>query len=295
MSFDLHLESPRLTPDDFVDYFSNRLDYQCDDTHAIYDNPDTGVYFSFDFDDEPPDDEEDGDSQNYPVLFNLNYNRPHFFGLEAEQEVAAFVQHFNCSIHDPQMEGMKDGPYTRGGFLKSWNAGNEFGYRACLRDPSVIEQLQTRPTQELEKVWRWNLQRRERSDALTRDLFIPKITYNLVDGECLSTCAWIDAISARIPRVDALVIPRAALAPRRWFITPTEDLCFVRFYDVLPLFEQYLVTDFEIDAYELPTPSTPPEIRNFVRNLKPFRGERDGVPMDDLLNRELVEKHQTRH
>ena len=47
---------------------------------------------------------------------NLNYYRPHIFGMEAEPEVSGFVATFEPIIMDPQIGGMADGEYSRDGF-----------------------------------------------------------------------------------------------------------------------------------------------------------------------------------
>lgn len=64
------------------------------------------------------------------TAFEVNYNRPNFFGLEAEIELSAFVTEFQPRIHDPQMRGMGDGPYFGEGFLSGWNFWNVLGIRA---------------------------------------------------------------------------------------------------------------------------------------------------------------------
>ena len=57
-------------------YFENRDRYEVANGQAWYSNDDTGVYFVFEWDDS-------ADGQGGPS-FNLNYYRPHIFGLEGE-------------------------------------------------------------------------------------------------------------------------------------------------------------------------------------------------------------------
>ena len=98
MSYDLFLksDSSALTAEQFASYFSRRDCYTADKTRASYENEDTGVYFVFYY---------GGDDEDDSVAFNLNYFRPHFFGLEAAPELAEFVTTFNLSIGDPQTNG----------------------------------------------------------------------------------------------------------------------------------------------------------------------------------------------
>src|SRR5262245_20463321 len=115
MSYDLYFLSRSvgrgLSRDEFAGYFSDRNKYQVSESQALYSNEDTGVYFTFDYA-EPGEDSEsqaEGDPPMLPVTFNMNYFRPHIFGLEAEPEVAAFVSNFNLTVSDPQMSGMDTG------------------------------------------------------------------------------------------------------------------------------------------------------------------------------------------
>src|SRR5207248_9248706 len=66
--------------------------YELNDAQALYSNEDSGVYFAFEFLQQDGDDEEGRDTSLLPVSFNLNYFRPHAFGLEAEPELSAFVR-----------------------------------------------------------------------------------------------------------------------------------------------------------------------------------------------------------
>src|SRR5262249_30275746 len=112
MSYDLFFyrdkEQPAITGTAFQKYFRARADYQVKDSQVWYENEDTGVYFSFDY----------GEREEEEVSFNMNYNRPHIFGLEAELDVSAFVQFFRVLVDDPQDAGMGQGAYTSQGFLE---------------------------------------------------------------------------------------------------------------------------------------------------------------------------------
>src|SRR5438046_1840056 len=73
MSYDLFLSGlPKAGK--LREWFSERGNYQVGDTQAVYQNEATGVYFTFGIEDKK-------------IVFNLNYFRPSFYGLEAEIEV----------------------------------------------------------------------------------------------------------------------------------------------------------------------------------------------------------------
>ncbi|MPW22977.1 hypothetical protein GCT13_40890 [Paraburkholderia sp. CNPSo 3157] len=127
MSYDLFFNFPTPVPStDIERHFSGRPNYQVGDA-AVYQNPHTGVYFQFTW----PRDSVDGKVGR--VAFNVNYFRPHVFGLEAEAEVHAFVMRFSPKIEDPQLHGMGAGPYAPERFLSGWNTGNEAAYEAILQ------------------------------------------------------------------------------------------------------------------------------------------------------------------
>ena len=290
MSYDLYFTSPPISREQFTDYFGERPRYKASKDQAWYENESTGVYFSFEYHDGAEDEDE---GLKYSVMFNINLFRPHYFVLEAEPEVSAFVQHFGCTIHDPQMEGMENGPYSAAAFKAAWNHSNEFGYRAFLNSADRPQVIHTRPTDELENIWQWNFNREKRSEQKGEDIFIPRIMFATIAGAPRPVCVWPDAISTLIPAVDYLWIPRKELGPKKFFGGTTEDLCIIRLSDALPVIQEYHVSGYEFDAYELPSINTPPATKNFVRKLKPYSGENPtGVSCDQVLNRELVEKCQ---
>src|ERR1051325_2662308 len=132
MSYDLYFKSrnqnSKPTPIEFVEYFRQRKNYEVSNQQVVYQNETTGVYFVFDIG-ELSDME---DSDLLPLSFNLNYLRPHIFGLEAEPEIRSLVEKFSLLVSDDQLDGMSDGEYSTEGFLRGWNKGNEFGYRSIL-------------------------------------------------------------------------------------------------------------------------------------------------------------------
>ncbi len=289
MSYDLYVTSPQISLDDFTSYFASNARYKVENGQAFYTNEATGVYFSFDHNSEKPVDE---GTIEHSVAFNINYYRPHYFALEAEPEVGRFIEHFACSIQDPQNSGMGNGPYSRDGFLTGWNAGNEFGYHAILSRDDVPEPIYSRPTAELENIWRWNIAKDQRETSLKEDLFVPRIMYMTFDGELGSACVWPDGISALIPQVDFLYVPRKDLAPKKWFKAKEEDFCVVPRKEFPEFFDYYATDDFEMRSFKLPAPDTPQIVKDYVTKLKPFTGKVARIGFDSILNTELVSKYK---
>jgi hypothetical protein len=288
MSYDLYFTGQRIPKSEFINYFQGRNSYQVQNDQAWYENKDTGVYFSFDYSDEAVDsDELDEDEDDIPYFasFNQNYYRPHFFALEAEPELSAFVKKFGCSVYDPQSEGMEDGRYSPEGFIHGWNCGNKFGYSAILRSEQSVEKIYTRPTAELERIWHWNYTRDRIYDNLGLDLFIPRITFALVDGSLKTMCIWPNAIATLIPYTELVYIGRKEIGSNR-----LEGDCIVdrsALDDILPDFD----SSFPMPARNPAMECLPESIWDFVRDLQPFKGEISLVSPENVLNAEYVSEY----
>jgi hypothetical protein len=203
--------SPRLNEHAFSQYFSARTNYK---NTGWYVNEDTGVYFNFEYRTEPV---EEGDAAGR-VAFNLNYYRPHVFGLEAEPEVSAFVQAFDCTIHDPQMDGMGDGPYSAVGFLNGWNRGNLFGYEAIVAKSDLKDVLLADESL-IESVWRWNLQRQTCQSEFGEDRFVPRAHWarRRTDGALVVYAVWGEGVWIALPDcVTHVLLVRNRTVSKGW-------------------------------------------------------------------------------
>lgn len=288
MSYDLFFTSPIISKEQFINYFKDRPNYTINKDQAFYENEDTGVYFIFDYNGEVF--EKDSEEVPASVSFNINYYRPHFFGLEAAPELLNFVNTFQFTILDVQNDGMGEGPFSVEGFLKSWNAGNEFGYQSLLHSESKENPIYARPTVELENNWRWNFEKKKRYDIIQKDKFIPKISYILLNDKLVSWIVWPDATPTLIPKVDYIYILRDHLAPKKWF-RKKGDQFLLPFQRAISFLEEYKTDQYGLEAYDLPYPQTPKVILDFVSNLKPTKDKTKAVSSSSVLNLELVEKY----
>jgi hypothetical protein len=291
MSYDLFFRSrnkdSRFSGDDFVGHFTDRPHYQVSATQAMYTNEDSGVYFSFDYNTDPVDDPE-ADASLLPVAFNLNFFRPHPFALEAEPEVAAFVRAFDLTVSDPQTDGMGDGEYSREGFLRGWNHGNAFGYRA-IGSQHHERKFLTLPSARLEAAWRWNLDREARQRATGDDAFVPRIMFLDMNGEVLTTVAWGDGIPILLPVVDVILVARQQLAPRGWF-RAKPDVVVVPWREIEPLAHRFRKADGALECFELFYEATPADIERLIREKQPPSSMPTGVAFDQVLDHELMEQ-----
>ena len=204
MSYDLFFRGdPLPSVEALRAYFAERPNYDVRETQAWYENQTTGVYFSFGYDTS-----EDGLS----IAFNMNYNRPSFFGLEAEPEVGSFIAAFNLGIDDPQSEGMDAGPYSSEGFLRGWNAGNRFGVSVMKTHGGAAATL---PESTNTGIWRWNQMRESYLDFLGSlemlPTFVPTIMLLTSEDEptaVIRAAVWGDAMAFMLPEVDRIIVPR---------------------------------------------------------------------------------------
>lgn len=290
MSYDLFFRPSRGTgpsPEELLAYFDGRARYRIEGTEAWYQNDDTGVYFVF----EVGDQEEEEAAGLVPVAFNLNYVRPHVFGLEAELELARFVAHFDLLVRDPQTSGAGEGAYSAERFLRGWDAGNELACRAGHRTPGDAE-VRHLPRETLDRVWRWNYTRDELYEQLEQDLFVPRILFAEHDGRLKLAVVWPDAIATVLPEVDLVILGRQALAPRRMFRS-RPDHAVVSFDAIRELISDFPlargVWPYRTMAYDAP----PRRIADFVRRQPRLEEGLGVVAPDAVLDSELFLRHHT--
>jgi hypothetical protein len=294
VSYDLFFRSRSpeslFSRDEFVHYFTGRASYQVKDSQAWYSNEDSGVYFVFEWN-ARGDDREEGEETDpslIPVAFNMNYFRPHPFGLEAESEVAAFVQNFDLTVSDPQMSGMGDGEYSADGFLRGWNRGNAFAYQAFLSQDSEQEYL-TLPESQIESLWRWNSKRKQRQEKLGEAVFVPRIFFFAAGGEVQTGIVWADGIPIFLPVVDLVLAPRDRLAPRRW-LRSKEDIVEFRWREIEPIAKRFRKSSSQPEACELFYQEIPADIERAIREKAPLKEVPQAVAFDQILDLELIEE-----
>lgn len=275
MSYDLYLKPKKenFLKENFKTYFSEIENYRFEDNQAWYENETTGVYFSFEFQDKHDFNEEE---EYYPIIFNMIFFRPSYFALEAEPEVSAFINKFSMTVDDPQNHGMGKGEYNSDKFLEGWSYGNNFAYKAILKDyPDVI----TLPQKQLHKAWEWNYKSHLLQETVTDDVFVPHILFLKYKNTPVSAAVWPDAIPSIIPPVDILLIERN-----------NEDIAIGLWNEFQPYLEKHK-KKMHGEAYYLYYKTVPKEIFEAINFLAPSDGEIEGISYDSILDRETVEKY----
>lgn len=203
MSYDLYFRPTKPLDLAEVRAFFEERGYKVSETQAYFENESTGVYFGFDFSPEKAD---------ATVSFNINYYRPHVFGLEAQAELASFIEEFGLEIEDPQMHGMGNGPFSAEGFLRGWNAGNELAHGVIASNEGVERPLAL-PAARNEGTWRWNYAKDGLLDELELNLgdvppcFVPTVMMVVPEGtsEVKTIVVWDVQMAIAIPDVDLVV------------------------------------------------------------------------------------------
>ena len=185
MSFDLFFCWDRQERINFeaVCSWSDALAYfERNDNQLWYRNEDTGVYFSLDFEGKQP---AEGEGPEIPegyfdtgLSFNLNFNRPSYFGYEAMPFVENLSKRFGLFAFDPQARDLKHQLWrdvNSNDLLQGWFENNR---NAIL---TMIEHvgLETPPQMLLAKsMYRWNysIKKKDFQRKCGDQIFVPALS-----------------------------------------------------------------------------------------------------------------------
>lgn len=290
MSYDLYFKKRRkeeqLALDAFNEYFGSRKNYKVEKGQAIYGNESTGVYFIFEHI-TPENSEEYFDAV---ACLNLNYNRPHVFGLEAEPEVFEFVKKFDFVVEDPQINGMGAGEYDRKLFIEGYNYGNEvFGPKSFFDTEEKRAAQLTLPRSVIEKCWRWNYEKDALQEKVGENVFVPTIMFSVVEGRVIPVVVWSDVIPSLLPMVDT-VIYRSQFAPKKGFFKGREaDFVSLKADELLPLLSEYPQEEHAFSCkLVIPNQSQHKKLVEWVTALTPT-SKPAMVSMDGVLDKEALD------
>ncbi len=287
MSYDLYFQKKDgdFSLDEFNTYFKSRNHYTIEGQQATYENKDTGVYFIMEHNQDGLLDEIKNENIHSQVSLSLNYLRPHIFALEAEPEIKSFVKTFNLSIIDPQDNGNPSSVYDKDLFLKGWNAGNKFAFDAISKTNPEIKNLLLNSA-EIEKCWKWNFYKEKIQNQLGENVFVPKISFQVIDDELKSFIVWSDAIPTIFPSVDNVVIYRKSLSPSGLFSKKKEDFITKPFSELLPLLnKESIVTD----GLEYRTLASENVAKKWVSSFPYSKLKPEPVSIDNVLDKELLD------
>lgn len=287
MSYDLHLK-PRLgefSPRDFLASFEGRPRYTLNGTQAWYENPDTGVTFSFEVNSDDDEVEDDDPAGSYPVSFNMNLFRPSFFVLEAELELTRVVRQFDFEVFDPQFDVKKGAAYEPSRFVAQWQRANTSATAAHLEEYKDTP-VRTLPAATLKRIWRWNYHRGALQSKLGDSVFVPSIMFFAGSDVVNTVVVWADCIPCVFPTfVDRVVVYLQQMAPWRLFgRKPT--LAQVDWSRLAPILGPHGRLDG--DTFRVDYEEAPPDVVAFARSLKPSATDPVGIQPALVLDAEIV-------
>lgn len=222
MSYTLELYfEPAVRRRRLLGYFAARRHFAVAENHVLYENPNTEVRFVISL--------RPGRSLLLQLTivaaeFELNYCRPSYFGIEAEIELSAFMAAFQPRIHDAQMRGMEEGPYSGEGFLSGWNFGNLFGARVAVSKDNPNLGITSMPAEKLRAAWAWNHRRAEESERLDNRRFVPTITFFTVEGQPSSVVVWPLGMPISLPTVDYVLVGWPVSGEKRFGLAPWSEV-----------------------------------------------------------------------
>ncbi len=217
-SLDIYFK-PAVRRDRLLQYFASRKYFAITRDKLSYENPNTGVYFWIKL----------RRARNVLMQravasaeFEINYNRPSFFGLEGERELTALITTFQPRIEDPQMHGMGEGPYSPEGFLRGWNFGNVFSVHNRLSSNPAGD-IPSLSTETLRAVWAWNDQRAERSRRRP-GCVVPAVRFFRIGGRPRRVVVWEEGRPILLPHVDHVLVGRLTADEKRVGLVPWSEI-----------------------------------------------------------------------
>ncbi len=219
MSFDLWFASKEIetVPNirDVQEWFMNRTNYDpenINDSQAMYENKDTGVYFIVEFGSVfDPADAPDTKRSVFAVVL-LNYLRPKFFAVECALEIQQFANRFGLEVCDPQESEDDFVAFDDKKFVASFSKHSRWAVKSMGENHGFTPKLM--PSEKLEVLWRWNFQKKDREAETNEDVFFPTMFVFEAGGNFSTGVVWPDGIPTVIPPCDSIYIHWDELAQK---------------------------------------------------------------------------------
>lgn len=285
MSYDLYFykrKDCKTTDSDIRSYLDKGFQKIENSDQYWYENKETGVYFSIEYEKSYPDDEsleafKDCDSTDW--MFNINFLRPQFFGLEAFSFVERFIIDLDLIVFNPQVGG-EEVPvkYTFKDLFENWNNINA-RYSSEHFKESELFYLDLDKSN---KSWYYNLNRLELQDKLGEMAFVPGIYYfkEHKTGLISTLCVWSEHIPIIIPEVDYFIIRKKI----KKLFGKKESSGLVSYETIKNSFSDFITNE---DGFDLISPSNSLKIAKLFNELEYYCDLKDfgeGMTVDKIVN-----------
>ncbi|MGN6671303.1 MAG: hypothetical protein ACTHJ4_07185 [Candidatus Nucleicultricaceae bacterium] len=204
-----------------MNYFTSRSNYKISEAQAWYENEATGVYFSFNVGDE------------YDLEFNINFCRPHYFGLEAAKELSEFFINFPSTIIDPQAENTTE-KFDEQSFLNNWLNHNTFACRAA-KPQLCLSKYKPLSTSLLDQFWKWNysIDNLVYTTLSNLDVYISPLHLYQESNLIKPLSFWPDGISIVLPRDIDIIISKKKIFRK------TSKYSIIKYSSISKVLEKY--------------------------------------------------------
>lgn len=221
MSFDLYFcwnKNQRIDFQSVIAWAQRFGNFRHEGNQLWYQNEATGVYFSLDFD---PDVSTDPEEMRVPpevfdtgLSFNLNYNRPSYFALEAMPVVEDLSRQFMLSVFNPQA---RDAGSLRGAadvdarvLIDSWRPSNLWAIGALI-DQSEKPNVALMRAEKSLYMWKYLKALERLQDLCGEDVFVPKLVPLSNEGTVVDTgFVCTQGIPTLLPDSDWVLVVRNA-------------------------------------------------------------------------------------
>lgn len=282
MSYDLYFykqKADSLNKQSIAEYLTMNL---TPEQHGqwFFENSDTGVYFSLDYNEPDPDQEVFQGYENTHFSFNLNFIRPSFFGLEAFEFVEKFCIDLRLSVLNPQ--STKDEPYvpSKEELFERWNDTNLHVSKDYYDDShhSYI------PADKSNEVWLYNFNRNKLQSEVGESYFVPRIFFFRVraDNLVITVSMWPQHIPIILPQTDFYLLGRKY---KRLFKNVDEKIL-VSNEELWRNLADHFET-FSSNSLRRLKPGKTSELSKKFNSIKPsvdFKTFAEAIPTESLLN-----------
>ena len=288
----LKLKDRDLSLDSFQDLFSRRKNCRANgDEQVIYENPDTGVGFYFEYMHEEKKGEANVRADGvYRVALCVEYCQPAFFFVEALYEIFDLVEQEGFVVYDPQIGGRAGGGvFDDKKLFENWIECNILAVHDYMMSLGPeMDDVPVMPYGTLREMWKWNYSIESLRKTLDKKMQIPTIQCVEFEGEDLTAVIWKEGDPIAIPYVDVVIFARRKNNSKADDKNQDYEFCAIDYEDVKPLIEKYSESFF-MNAFLLDYDETPKEIEKFITAQDPGV---EFLPMNmcDVLEYEVAEK-----
>jgi hypothetical protein len=285
MSYDLYFYKPKdckTTDSDIRGYLDRNFKNTENSDQFWYENEETGVYFYFEYNEPEPDNEiiegfENFDNTNW--MFNINFLRPQFFGLESFPFVESFINDLDLLVFNPQAredDSLKK--YSHEDLFANWSTIN-MRHSSDFFTEYGLSYLDLETSN---KSWAFNKNRLELQDKLGEETFVPGIFYfkEHQTGQISTICVWPEHISIVIPEVDYFIIQKKI----KKLIGKKESSGLVSFKVITDTFNDFITKE---NGYDVISPSNSLKIEKLFNGLEyygDFKAFGEGMTVDKIVN-----------